>query len=61
MVRHSNSADSREEPALTGHLWFSVTDSLDYSPEKCTIVAMYKQLVLGPHSSVLHRRPTSPT
>ena len=47
MVRHSNSADSREEPALTGHLWFSVTDSLDYSPEKCTIVAMYKQLVVG--------------
>ncbi|PIL25164.1 hypothetical protein GSI_13053 [Ganoderma sinense ZZ0214-1] len=24
-----------------------VTDSLNYSPEKCTIVAMYKQLVVG--------------
>lgn len=50
MVRRSASADSREEPTLTGHSWFSwfsVTDSLDYSPEKCTIVAMYKQLVVG--------------
>ncbi|KAM5534628.1 hypothetical protein V8D89_011640 [Ganoderma adspersum] len=25
----------------------NVTDSLDYSPERCTIVAMYKQLVVG--------------
>ncbi|TBU30582.1 hypothetical protein BD311DRAFT_754583 [Dichomitus squalens] len=24
-----------------------VTDSLDYTPEKCTIVAMYKQLIVG--------------
>ena len=28
-------------------LVFPVTDSLDHSPEKCTIIATYKQLVVG--------------
>ncbi len=43
-VRHSGARFVCEHRLIRPR---SVSDSLQYSPEKCTIVAMYKQLVVG--------------